>query len=148
MELNNLKPAPGSTKNRKRIARGHGAGTGRTATRGHKGAKSRSGFKYKRNFEGGQTPLQMRLPKRGFNNPNRTVYAAINLDRLQEIVDKFGLKEVDPASLAANGIIRKKDKVKILGGGELSGKLKVTAHAFSASARESIEKNGGSVNLV
>ena len=148
MELHNLKPAAGSVKSRKRIARGQGSGKGGTATRGHKGAKSRSGWKSKRNFEGGQMPIQMRLPKRGFNNPNRVAYVPINLERLQEIADKYKLDTIDVEALISAGIVRKNDKVKILGTGELSTKLAVSAHAISASAQKAIEASGGSVNLV
>jgi len=148
MDLHNLKPAKGSVKNRKRIARGQGSGYGGTSTRGHKGAKSRSGYKIKRNFEGGQMPLQMRLPKRGFNNPNRQAYVPLNLGRLQAIADKYNLDTIDQETLVANGIVRKGDKIKILGSGELTSKLAVSAHACSASAKEAIEKLGGSVNLV
>ena len=148
MDLHNLKPAKGAVKNRKRIARGQGSGHGGTATRGHKGAKSRSGFKNKRNFEGGQMTLQMRLPKRGFKNPNRVEYVAINLDLLQMIADKYKVSEVTPANLIENGIIRKRDRVKILGRGELNCKLDVTAHACSDAAKTAIEQQGGSVNLV
>ena len=145
MELNNLQPAAGSTKSGKRIARGQGSGRGGTSTRGHKGAKSRSGYKSKRNFEGGQMPLQMRLPKRGFNSPNRKEYVAFNLDRLQAISEKHGLTEITPAALYAAGIIKKNDLVKVLGTGELTSSLTVTAHAASASATEAITKAGGSV---
>ena len=148
MELHNLKPAAGSVKSRKRIARGKGSGKGGTATRGHKGAKSRSGWKSKRNFEGGQMPIQMRLPKRGFKNPNRVAYVPINVERLQEIADKYKLETVDVEALVSAGIVRKNDKVKILGSGELSAKLAVSAHAVSASAQKAIEACGGSVNLV
>ena len=148
MELHNLKPAAGSVKNRKRIARGQGSGHGGTATRGHKGAKSRSGFKRKRNFEGGQMPLQMRLPKRGFKNPNRVAYVPINVERLQAIAEKYQLDTIDLEALVKNGIVGKNDKIKILGRGELTAKLSITAHACSASAKEAIEKQGGSVNLV
>lgn len=148
MELHNLKPAAGSVKSRKRIARGQGSGRGGTATRGHKGAKSRSGFKNKRNFEGGQMPIQMRLPKRGFNNPNRVAYVPINLERLQEIAIKFKLETIDLDALISAGIVRKNDKVKILGTGDLTAKLAVSAHAISASAKEAIEALGGTVNLV
>ena len=145
MELHNLKPAAGSVKKRKRIARGIGSGHGRTATRGHKGAKSRSGFKEKRNFEGGQMPLQMRLPKIGFKNPNRSAFTPINLARLQEISEKYNLDTIDLAALIESGIVRKNDKVKILGGGELKAKLTVQAHAFSASAKQAIEALGGTI---
>ena len=148
MELHNLKPAEGSTKSRKRIGRGEGSGHGDTATRGHKGAKSRSGFKRKRNFEGGQMPLQMRLPKRGFNNPNSVKFVPMNLGRLQLIADKYKVETIDIETLVAKGIVSKNSKVKILGGGELNTKLNITAHACSATAKEAIEKVGGSVNLV
>ncbi|MEN0003691.1 MAG: 50S ribosomal protein L15 [Bacteroidota bacterium] len=148
MELHNLKPASGSTKKTKRIARGQGSGHGGTATRGHKGQKSRSGFSKKRNFEGGQMPLQMRLPKRGFKNPNRVAYVPLNINRLQAISDKYNVTEITLENLVENGIIRKKDKVKVLGRGELSATLNVTVHAVSTSAKEAIEAKGGSVNLV
>lgn len=148
MELHNLKPAAGATKKGKRIARGQGSGHGGTATRGHKGAKSRSGNKRKRNFEGGQMPLQMRVPKVGFKNPTRVEYVGINLGRLQEIAEKHKLDTIDKEVLLAKGILKKTDKVKILGAGELKEKLNVTAHAFSATAKEAIEKLGGSVNIV
>ena len=148
MELHNLKPAAGSVKSRKRIARGQGSGRGGTSTRGHKGAKSRSGWKSKRNFEGGQMPIQMRLPMRGFKNPNRVAYVPINVERLQEIADKYKLDTINVEALISAGIVRKNDKVKILGSGELSAKLAVSAHAVSASAQKAIEACGGSVNLV
>jgi large subunit ribosomal protein L15 len=147
MELNNLKPAAGATKSGKRIARGQGSGRGGTSTRGHKGAKSRSGYKSKRNFEGGQMPLQMRLPKRGFNSPNRVAYVAFNLDRLQAVSEKYGLTEISHAALYAAGIVKKDDLVKVLGSGELTSALTVTAHAASASAKEAIEKAGGSLTI-
>ena len=148
MELHNLKPASGSTKSGKRIARGQGSGRGGTATRGHKGAKSRSGWSRKRNFEGGQMPLQMRVPKRGFNSPNRTTYAVFNLERLQAISEKYNVTTIDVDTLVANGIVGKNDKVKILGRGELSAALTVSAHACSASAKTAIEEKGGTINLV
>lgn len=148
MELHNLRPAKGSTKKRKRIARGQGSGRGGTATRGHKGAKSRSGFKNKRNFEGGQMPIQMRLPKRGFNNLNRVAFVPINLDRLQAIAEKHSIDTINLEALLEHKIVGKNDKVKILGDGELTTKINVTAHAISASAKEAIEALGGSVNLV
>ena len=148
MDLHNLKPADGSTQNRKRIARGQGSGRGGTSTRGHKGAKSRSGYKRKRNFEGGQMPLQMRLPKRGFKNPNRQVYVPINLDRLQEISEKYQLDTISPDNLCEHGIVRKNDRVKILGKGAVDSKLTVTAHAVSEKAKAAIEAAGGSVELV
>jgi large subunit ribosomal protein L15 len=148
LELHDLRPAEGSVRTNKRLGRGIGSTRGRTSTRGHKGAKSRSGFKNKRNFEGGQMPMQMRVPKRGFKNRNRVAYVPINLDRLVEIVEKYRLEAIDLDSLIKLGIVGKKDKVKILGGGELTSGLSVSAHAFSASAREAIEAAGGTVNLV
>lgn len=148
MELHSLKPARGSVKKGKRIARGQGSGRGGTSTRGHKGQKSRSGYSKKRNFEGGQMPLQMRLPKRGFKNPNRVAFVPLNLARLQEISDKYKLDTIDLEVLVAKGIVKKTDKVKILGRGELNSKLSVSAHAFSDAAKAAIEQSGGSVNLV
>jgi len=148
MDLHNLKPAKGSTKKPKRIGRGQGSGHGGTSTRGHKGQKSRSGYSRKRGFEGGQMPLQQRLPKRGFKNINRVEYVAINLKRLQEISDKYSLTSIDLDNLVANGIVKKKEKIKILANGELNCKLAVTAHAISAKAKEAIEAQGGTVNLV
>lgn len=148
MELHNLKPAKGSVKNRKRIARGTGSGRGGTSTRGHKGAKSRSGWSRRRNFEGGQMPLQMRLPKRGFNSPNRVAYVPLNLDRLQAISEKYGTTTIDLETLAKNRIIRKGDLVKVLGTGELTSALTISANACSASAKEAIEAKGGTINLV
>lgn len=148
MELHNLKPAKGSVRSRKRVARGQGSGWGGTAGRGHKGDKSRSGHKDKRNFEGGQMPLQMRLPKRGFKNVNRVEYTPLNLGRLQAIADKFGVKTIDLDWLIANGVVSKGDKVKILAHGELNAPLTVSAHACSETAKQAIEQKGGSVNLV
>lgn len=148
MELHKLQPAKGSNKSGKRIARGQGSGRGGTSTRGHKGAKSRSGWSRKRNFEGGQMPLQMRTPKRGFTNPNRTEYVAINVERLQKIAEKFNIKTIDLDALISNGIVGKGDKVKILGRGELNAALTVSAHACSESAKVTIEKQGGTINLV
>ena len=148
MELHNLQPAKGSVKNKKRIARGPGSGRGGTSTRGHKGQKSRSGYSRKRNFEGGQMPLQMRLPKRGFKNPNRVEFVAINLGRLEEISEKHDLKSVNLETLVASGIVRKNDKVKILGGGEIKSKLEIKVHACSESAKKAIEAAGGSIEIV
>ncbi|MGB3801006.1 MAG: 50S ribosomal protein L15 [Lewinella sp.] len=147
MELNNLKPAEGSTKSGKRIARGQGSGRGGTSTRGHKGAKSRSGYKSKRNFEGGQMPLQMRLPKRGFNSPNRVEYVALNLNKLQALSEKHSLSEITPVTLYDLGVVKKTDRIKLLGNGEVSSALTITAHAASASAKEAIEKAGGSITI-
>jgi large subunit ribosomal protein L15 len=147
MDLHNLTPAEGSTKNGKRIARGQGSGRGGTSTRGHKGAKSRSGYKRKRGFEGGQMPLQMRLPKRGFNSPNRVEYVEMNLGRLQEISEKLGITEINPVVLAEAGIVRKTALIKILATGELTTALTITAHAASATAKEGVEKAGGTITI-
>jgi len=148
MELHNLTPEKGSVKNKKRIARGQGSGRGGTSTRGHKGAKSRSGYSRKRAFEGGQMPLQMRLPKRGFKNPNRVNFIALNLDRIQEINEKYGLKDVSIDALYEKRLIKKGDKVKILGNGEITTAVNVTVHAISESAKSAIESKGGSVTLL
>lgn len=145
MNLSNLRPATGSTKNRKRIGRGQGSGRGGTSTRGHKGAGSRSGHKTKIGFEGGQMPLQRRVPKVGFKNINRVEYVGVNLDVLQEIVTKYNLTSVDFEILRTHGLVSKNDLVKVLGRGELSAKVDVKAHAFSASAQKAIEAAGGSI---
>jgi large subunit ribosomal protein L15 len=144
MNLSNLKPAYGSTKTRKRIGRGTGSGRGGTSTRGHKGAGSRSGTSSKVGFEGGQMPLQRRVPKVGFKNPNRKEYVGINLDVLQELVEKFNLSAVDFDALKMHGLVSRNDLVKILGRGELKAKLEVKAHAFTATAQKAIESAGGS----
>jgi large subunit ribosomal protein L15 len=148
MKLNNLKPAEGSIKDRKRIGRGEGSGHGGTSTRGHKGSGSRSGNKRKIGFEGGQMPLQRRLPKFGFKSLNRVEYKGINLDTLQLLVDKHNLSEVTFDTLVANGICSKKALVKVMGRGELKGKLNVTAHAFTATAKAAIEAMGGTANTI
>jgi len=148
MELHNLTPAEGSVKNGKRIARGEGSGKGGTSTRGHKGAKSRSGYSRKRNYEGGQTPLQMRLPKRGFKNPFRVAYTAVNLSRLEEISEKYNANAINPEFLYENGIIKKGEKIKVLAKGSLSKKLEVSAHKFSNTAKEAIEAAGGNVTVI
>jgi len=145
MNLNNLKPAEGSTKNRKRIGRGTGSGRGGTSTRGHKGAGSRSGYSSKVGFEGGQMPLQRRVPKVGFKNPNRVEYVGINLDVLQNLAEKFSLASIDFDTLKEHGLISKNDIIKILGRGEIKAKLDVKAHAFTATAQKAIEAAGGSV---
>jgi len=145
MRLNTLKPAEGSTKNRKRIGRGQGSGRGGTSTRGHKGAKSRSGYSRKEGFEGGQMPLQRRVPKFGFTSPNRVEYKAINLDTLQDLAEKTGAETIDTALLVENGLAGKNDLIKILGRGALTSKEDVTAHKFSTSAAAAIEKVGGTV---
>ena len=148
MNLSNLKPAEGSTKNRKRIGRGQGSGRGGTSTRGHKGAKSRSGYSSKVGFEGGQMPLQRRIPKYGFKNINRVEYRGINLDILQALAEKQNLNTVNIETLVSNGLASKNDLVKILGRGELKSKLAVSAHAFSASAKSAIEAQGGTAETV
>jgi len=145
MDLSNLKPAEGSVKNRKRIGRGQGSGRGGTSTRGHKGAQSRSGYSSKRGFEGGQMPLHRRLPKFGFKNFNRVEYRGINLEILQKLAESKRISVIDPDILKINGLTAKNDRIKILGKGELTLKLEVTAHAFSKSAQEAIEKLGGSI---
>lgn len=148
MDLSNLKPAKGSTKTKKRLGRGEGSGYGDTAGRGHKGAKSRSGYKTKRGFEGGQMPLQRRVPKFGFTNPNRKEYTGINLDVLQRLATEKNIETFDIVVFVENGLCSKKDLVKVLGRGELTAKVKVTAHAFSATAKAAIEKAGGELTQV
>ena len=147
MNLNSLRPAFGATKSDKRIGRGVGSGRGGTSTRGHKGAKSRSGFKNKRPFEGGQMPLQMRLPKRGFKNINRVAYAPVNVERLQDIHDKFNVVEFNVEVLRELGVVGGSDLVKILGDGEVTSALKLNFSKISDSAKQKIESAGGSVTL-
>jgi large subunit ribosomal protein L15 len=146
MKIHTLKPAEGSRKNNKRVGRGQGSGRGGTSTRGHKGAQSRSGYSRKFGFEGGQMPLQRRVPKFGFKNRFRVEYKGINLDTIQALSEKIKKDKIDIQILIDNGVIRKSDLVKILGRGELTKKLNVTAHAFSAGAAEAIEKTGGSIS--
>ena len=143
MNLSNLKPAIGATRNEKRIGRGTGSGRGGTSTRGHKGAKSRSGYSKKSGFEGGQMPLQRRVPKFGFNNINRIEYKGINLDVLQTLAEKSGSATMDAAYFVTSGLVSKNAKVKVLGRGELTQAIEIHAHAFSKSAVEAIEKAGG-----
>ena len=143
MNLHNLTPASGSTKNKKRIARGQGSGRGGTSTRGHKGAKSRSGYSKKIGFEGGQMPLQRRVPKFGFKNINRVEYKAINLDIIQSLIERKDVKEITPEILRENGLVSRNERVKILGRGELKSKINVSAHKFSSTAKAAIEKEGG-----
>ena len=145
MNLSNLKPAEGSTKSKKRIGRGPGSGLGGTSTRGHKGAKSRSGYKKKIGFEGGQMPLQRRLPKFGFKNINRVEYKAINLDTLQALAESKKIEKIDIAALIDAGFVSNKQLVKILGKGTLTVKIDVEAHAFSKSAEVAITALGGTV---
>jgi large subunit ribosomal protein L15 len=145
MNLSNLKPAVGSTKNRKRIGRGTGSGRGGTSTRGHKGAGSRSGTSSKVGFEGGQMPLQRRVPKVGFKNPNRVEYVGVNLDVLQKLTEQYSVATINFDTLKEHGLVSKNDLVKILGRGELTAKLEVTAHAFTATAQKAIEAAGGTI---
>ena len=143
MNLSNLKPAEGSTKNRKRIGRGTGSGRGGTSTRGHKGAQSRSGYSQKIGFEGGQMPLQRRVPKFGFKNHNRVEYKAINLDTLQALADAIGTKVITFETLYTNGLVSKSDLVKILSRGSVTTALEVTVKGFSGAAKAAIEAAGG-----
>ncbi len=148
MDLSNLKPAAGSIKKEKRIGRGQGSGHGGTSTRGHKGAKSRSGYSRTRGFEGGQMPLQRVVPKFGFKNVNRVEYKAINLDTLQTLAESKSLSAIDVQTLVDAGLASKNDRVKILGNGALTLKLDVKAHAFSKSAKEAIEKLEGTTEIL
>lgn len=148
MELNNLKPAAGSVKKEKRIGRGQGSGHGGTSTRGHKGAKSRSGYSSKKGFQGGQMPLQRLVPKFGFKNINRVEYKAINLSTLQQLAEELAITSIDFQTFLEAGFVSKNDKVKILAKGELKSKLEVKAHAFSKTAKEAIEKLEGTTELI
>lgn len=145
MDLSSLKPAEGSVKTKKRIGRGQGSGRGGTSTRGHKGAKSRSGYSRKIGFQGGQMPLQRTSPKFGFKNRNRVSYKGVNVSTLQEIAEKFNVEVITPELLLERGILRRNDLVKILGNGELKAKLEVHAHAFSKTAETAIEAKEGKV---
>ena len=147
MNLSNLRPAKGSVKTQgKRVGRGQGSGKGGTATRGHNGAKSRSGYSKKLGFEGGQMPLQRRVPKFGFKNINRKEYQGVNLDVIQQLVDDKKIKDtLDFDTMVELGLVGRNELLKILGRGELKAKLTVTAHKFSASAKEAVEKAGGEV---
>lgn len=145
MKLHTLKPATGATQTRKRIGRGPGSGLGGTSTRGHKGAKARSGYSKKIGFEGGQMPLQRRLPKFGFKNINRVEYKAINISTIQELATANNLEKVGIEELIAAGFVSSRQLVKILGNGQLTTKLDVTAHAFSKSAEAAIQAAGGTV---
>lgn len=148
MDLSNLKPAEGSIKKEKRIGRGEGSGHGGTSTRGHKGAKSRSGYSKKLGYEGGQMSLVRRVPKFGFKNINRVEYKGINLDVLQQLAEKKGLSMINLEVLIENGYASKNDRIKILGRGELKVKLDVTVHGFSATAKKAIEELGGVANTL
>lgn len=148
MKLHNLTPAEGSTHSRRRLGRGTGSGLGGTSTRGHKGAKARSGYKKKIGFEGGQMPLQRRVPKSGFKNINHKEYLAVNLSTLQKLVDEKALTKITIAELKAAGLTNGKKLVKILGKGELKAKVEVEANAFSKTAEEAIKAAGGSVTII
>ncbi len=148
MELSNLKPAKGSVKKDRRLGRGQGSGKGGTATRGHKGQKSRSGYSKRIGFEGGQMPLQRRVPKHGFKNISRKEYKAVNLSTLEELAESKKLKTIDVQALVDAGLVSRSDLVKILGNGKLTKKLEVKAHAFSASARKAIEELEGSIEKI
>ncbi len=143
MDLSNLKPAVGSVRNNKRIGRGQGSGRGGTSTRGHKGAGSRSGTSRKIGFEGGQMPLQRRVPKFGFKNFNRVEYVGVNLDIIQALAEKFNISNFDFDTMKAHGLVSKSDRVKILGRGELQATIEIHAHAFSSKALQLIEEKGG-----
>ena len=147
MSLHNLKPAEGSTFTKKRLGRGEGSGSAGTSGRGHKGAKSRSGYSKKIGLEGGQMPLQRRVPKFGFTNPNRTEYRVINLDIIQKLIDDKKVKEITLESLIASGLASKNDLVKVLGRGKISASVKVKVDKISFSAKNAIEKAGGSIEL-
>lgn len=148
MDLSSLKPAEGSVKNKKRIGRGQGSGRGGTSTKGHKGAQSRSGYKRKIGFEGGQMPLFRRVPKFGFKNINRKDFRGINLNVLQDLADKNNITEVNKDILIENGLASKNDLIKILGGGELKAKLDVQANGFTKTAQAAIEAQGGTVTKI
>jgi large subunit ribosomal protein L15 len=148
MKLHTLSPNAGSTKSRKRIARGQGSGFGGTSTRGHNGAKSRSGYSKKIGFEGGQMPLQRRVPKFGFKPLNKTIFKAINIETLQTLVESKQLSKVELTDLISSGLASKSDKVKLLGGGTITSKIEVSVHAASKSAVEAIEKLGGKVIIL
>jgi large subunit ribosomal protein L15 len=148
MDLSNLKPAKGSTKKVKRIGRGQGSGHGGTSTRGHKGAKSRSGYSKKLGYEGGQMSLVRRVPKFGFKNFNRVEYKGINLDVLQQLAEKTSVTVITREVLIQSGLVSKNDRIKILGRGELKARLDITVHAFSATAKKAIEELGGVANTL
>ena len=148
MKLENLKPAKGATHNSKRVGRGQGSGKGGTATRGTKGAQARAGYEHKVGFEGGQMPIQRRLPKFGFKNPTRVEYKAVNVATLQALSEKLSIKEFDVDTLIAAGLASKGDLVKVLGNGEITAALQVSANAFSASAVQKIEAAGGKATVI
>jgi len=148
MQLYSLKPAKGSIKSSKRIGRGTGSGKGGTSTKGHKGDKARSGHKDKLGFEGGQMPLQRRIPKFGFTNINRVEFKGINLDTIQDLISSKDLVQIDFDTLYSNGLVSKRDKVKLLGRGELKSKVIFKLHAFTQAAKASVEAAGGTIEIV
>ena len=148
MNLHNLRPAKGAVHKEKRLGRGEASGHGGTSTKGNKGGQSRAGYKRKRAHEGGQMPIQRRVPKRGFKNPHRIEYKVFNLGQIEQLVEKYGIKEFTAENLYINGLISQTDKVKILGNGELKTKLSFKVDAISEKAKQAIETTGGSVELV
>ncbi|MFA5712833.1 MAG: 50S ribosomal protein L15 [Bacteroidales bacterium] len=148
MKLHNLKPAKGSVKNAKKIGRGEGSGRGGTSTRGHKGAQSRSGYSLKRGFEGGQMPLQRRVPKFGFKNPNRVEYKVLNLSMVQELADRLEVEALTLDLFIESGLVSRNDKVKVLAQGEVTSKLEISAHAFSKAAIAQIEAKEGKAIVI
>jgi large subunit ribosomal protein L15 len=148
MKLHNLRPAKGATHKEKRLGRGEASGHGGTSTKGNKGHQSRSGFKNKMAHEGGQMPIQRRLPKRGFNNPHRVEYRVFNVGQIGQLAEKYGFTEVSPENLYINGLINRTDKVKILGNGEIKATLSFKVNAISGKAKSAIEAAGGTVNLL
>jgi len=148
MKLHELRPAKGATHKTKRIGRGDGSGHGGTSTKGTKGAQSRTGFKNKRSHEGGQMPIQRRIPKRGFKNPHRVEYTVLNLGQIQQLSEKHDIKEFTIESLLYNNLIQRNDKVKILGNGELKGKFTFKVNAVSEKAKAAIEASGGTIEIV
>jgi large subunit ribosomal protein L15 len=148
MNLHNLRPAKGAVHKEKRLGRGEASGHGGTSTKGNKGGQSRAGYKRKRAHEGGQMPIQRRVPKRGFKNPHRIEYKVINLGQVEQLVEKYGFKEISLENLYTNGLISQTDRVKILGNGELKTKLTFKVNAISEKAKQAIETAGGSVEIV
>jgi large subunit ribosomal protein L15 len=148
MDLHTLRPAAGSVKKSKRIGRGQGSGKGGTSARGHKGAQSRSGYSRKPGFEGGQMPIQRRVPKFGFKNPNRVEYNPINLSTIQALADEFKIKVFNPEVFNQHGLASKTDKIKVLGKGTLTSAVEIKAHGFSNTAKTSIEEKGGKAELI
>lgn len=148
MQLHNLRPAKGSTHKEKRLGRGEASGKGGTSTKGNKGGQSRAGYKSKKAFEGGQMPIQRRIPKRGFNNPHRIEYKVFNLGQLDQLAEKYGFTEISHSTLYTNSLISQTDRVKILGNGELKGKFSFKVDAVSDKAKSAIEAAGGTVEIV